>query len=128
LLTIAGIPRRLAYCRENPYHLLSHWIPDPEPYRYIRHQVRRDLELVAAIGAHSTEQKLAIHLPQNYEKDVKTKLTDAGVDSTKPWLIMHPGVSEKKREYPAELWMETGKKIATGLEHQIIITGSKAEK
>src|SRR5690606_20238236 len=24
VLTLAGIPRRLCYCRENPYHLLSH--------------------------------------------------------------------------------------------------------
>src|SRR5690606_34299670 len=31
LLCMAGIPRRLAYCRENPYGLLTHWIPDPEP-------------------------------------------------------------------------------------------------
>jgi len=45
----AGIPRRLAYARENPYQLLTHWVPDPEPYHHICHQVVRDLELVLAI-------------------------------------------------------------------------------
>src|SRR3954454_15362502 len=32
----AGIPVRAAYCRENPYALLSDWIPDPEPAHCIR--------------------------------------------------------------------------------------------
>lgn len=32
LAYLAGIKYRLAYCRENPYDLLSHWVPDREPY------------------------------------------------------------------------------------------------
>ena len=31
LCHLADIPLRLAYCRENPYKILTHWIPDPEP-------------------------------------------------------------------------------------------------
>ena len=27
---LADIPLRLAHCRENPYHLLTDWVPDPE--------------------------------------------------------------------------------------------------
>jgi ADP-heptose:LPS heptosyltransferase len=30
---LAGIPRRLAHCRENPYQLLTDWVKDPEPAR-----------------------------------------------------------------------------------------------
>lgn len=48
LAYLAGIPRRLAYCRENPYQLLTHWVPDKEPYSEIKHQVQRDLDLVSA--------------------------------------------------------------------------------
>src|SRR5690606_22825058 len=55
LAWMAGIPLRLAYCRENPYQLLSHWVPDDEPYSQIRHQVVRDLELVKHIGAEAVE-------------------------------------------------------------------------
>ncbi|HEX8460355.1 MAG TPA: glycosyltransferase family 9 protein, partial [Segetibacter sp.] len=43
---MAGIPLRLAYCRENPYELLTDWVPDKEPYSFIQHQVERDLNLV----------------------------------------------------------------------------------
>jgi hypothetical protein len=41
LAYLAGIPKRLAYCRENPYQLLTDWVPDQEPYTLIKHQVRQ---------------------------------------------------------------------------------------
>lgn len=127
MLTLAGIPNRLAYCRENPYHLLSHWIPEKEPYSFVRHQVRRDLDLVRSIGAEAENEKITIRVPQNFEQ-VRKKLTTVGVDTAKPWLVLHPGVSEQRREYPAGLWIETGKKIAKDLAHQVILTGSEREK
>jgi ADP-heptose:LPS heptosyltransferase len=60
LCFLADIPERLAYCRENPYHLLTKWIPDQEPYTLIRHQVERDLHLVASIGARTTDDRLRL--------------------------------------------------------------------
>ena len=33
LCYLADIPLRLAHCHENPYHLLTDWVPDPEPGR-----------------------------------------------------------------------------------------------
>src|SRR5690606_19173117 len=57
MLTLAGIPNRLAYCRENPYHLLSHWVPEREPYTFVLHQTRRDLDLVKAIGASTIDER-----------------------------------------------------------------------
>ena len=64
LAWLAGIPRRLAYCRENPYHLLTDWLPDPEPYTLVRHQVARDLALVAAVGANTKQQQLSLNFPE----------------------------------------------------------------
>src|SRR5438067_2491854 len=48
---LADIPRRLAHARENPYQLLTDWIAEPEPQRFVRHEVQRQLDLVGAIGA-----------------------------------------------------------------------------
>src|SRR6187455_2420486 len=39
----AGIKAVLGYCRENPYRLISDWIPDREPLDYIVHEVQRQL-------------------------------------------------------------------------------------
>src|SRR5690606_20471155 len=41
---LAGIPLVLAYCRENPYRLLSHWEPETEPGLAPRHEARRQLD------------------------------------------------------------------------------------
>jgi ADP-heptose:LPS heptosyltransferase len=128
LLSMANIPNRLAYCRENPYHLLSHWVPEEEPYTRIRHQVKRDLDLVAVIGARTDHDRISIRYPENQEPVVMKKLTEAGVDPSRPWLILHPGVSEAKREYPAGLWIEAAKKIVSDLHHQVLITGVSTER
>ena len=50
LCHLADIPLRLAYCRENPYKILTDWVPDPEPKKFIRHEVERQLDLVKTIG------------------------------------------------------------------------------
>jgi len=124
LAFLAGIPLRLAYCRENPYHLLTDWVAEKEPYTFIRHQVKRDLDLVANVGATTNNEHLSLYIPENEWPNIQERMIQAGIDITKPWLIMHPEVSEKKREYPQELWIKTAKKIISELHYQIIITGT----
>ncbi len=50
---VADIPLRLAHCHENPYQLLTDWVKDPEPEDGIRHEVQRQLNLVATIEYHT---------------------------------------------------------------------------
>jgi ADP-heptose:LPS heptosyltransferase len=123
MLYQAGIPRRIAYCRENPYNLLTDWVPDPEPYEKLRHQVERDLELVRAVGAKAKSEKISID-DSNYPWPVlQSKLSEIGLDTEIPFLIFHAGVSESKREYPKERWIELGKRLRN-LRYQIVITGA----
>jgi lipopolysaccharide heptosyltransferase II len=125
---LACIQKRLAYCRENPYQLLTHWVPDKEPYGFVQHQVQRDLELVKTVGAGTQEKRLRLRLQRNIWPSVSEKLKAIGVDMQKPWLIFHGGVSERKREYPQTLWIETGKLVNEQINYQIIITGNSAER
>ncbi len=46
LCYLAGIKKVLGYCRENPYQLISQWVPDKEPLDYVVHEVERQLRLV----------------------------------------------------------------------------------
>jgi lipopolysaccharide heptosyltransferase II len=128
LAYLSGIPLRLAYCRENPYDLLTHWVPDKEPYTLIKHQVRRDLDLVASIGAHTPDENILIENVSLQQESAQNKLARHGVDLTRPWLILHPGVSEAKREYPFELWVKTAKEIIDDLGYQVLFTGGAKEK
>ena len=128
LAYLAGIPLRLAYCRENPYQLLTDWVPDREPYHLIRHQVTRDLELVASIGASTTDNNLHLKVNADLLAGVKDKLIVSGLLPDKDWLILHAGVSEAKREYPIDKWIEAGKKLINESGYQVVLTGSENEK
>jgi len=122
----AGIPLRLAYCRENPYHLLTHWVPDQEPYTFIRHQVQRDLDLVQHIGARTANQSITIKIPQYTPGAIDTLLQNNGVDTTKPWIILHPGVSEEKRKYAIAGWIAIARRLGE-LGYQAVLTGTQPE-
>jgi len=125
---MAGIPLRLAYSRENPYKLLTEWVPDQEPYTFIQHQVTRDLELVQSVGATTNDHRLQLHISHEVFSAVKTKLTNASIDLNKPWLIFHAGVSEKKREYPSALWIKAARKLIEEKGYQVLFTGAGSEK
>lgn len=126
LAWMAGIPKRLAYCRENPYGLLTDWVPDPEPYSEIRHQVRRDLELVHQVGAESSDLSISLAIDESRWEGLEEKLSRIGIQTENPWIILHPGVSEEKRRYPEHLWCELGKEL--GEKYQLLITGAASEK
>ena len=126
LAYMAEIPLRLAYCRENPYDLLTHWVPDREPYSVIKHQVKRDLDLVATVGAVPSNDKLSLEVSAN--ASITVMLEEAGVDTVLPWIILHAGVSEKKREYPFDLWVETAQRLIEEFGYQVLLTGGPSEK
>jgi len=125
---MSGILLRLAYCRENPYQLLTDWVPDKEPYTFIQHQVRRDLALVNSIGAEADNIRLHLNISPAAWKNAQEKLCKVGVNTEKPWLVLHAGVSEKKREYPTNLWVKAAKKLITQKGFQVLFTGAVSEK
>jgi lipopolysaccharide heptosyltransferase II len=128
LAYLAGIPRILAYCRENPYQLINHWVPDKEPYEFIKHQVRRDLDLVATVGSKTANEDLHLVVNEQLWPGLTTQLSAVGFNASRPWIILHAGVSEKKREYPAECWVVAAKQLITKYGLQILLTGSASEK
>lgn len=125
---MAGIPKRLAYCRENPYELLTNWVVEKEPLDFIQHQVQRDLELVATVGATAKNDRLAININRNAVSSAYEKLGEINFSMDDDWIIFHPGVSEEKRRYPIQSWIELGKIISKQLRKKILITGSASEK
>jgi len=123
----AGIPKILAYCRENPYELITDWLVDQEPYAYISHQVDRDLRLVSKVCPIIPDVKLHLEADESQWPAIRKELTALGMDLNKPWLILHPGVSEVKRRFPEELWVQAGQKL-TASGYQLLLTGAPGEK
>ncbi|MCF2446700.1 glycosyltransferase family 9 protein [Dyadobacter sp. CY345] len=128
LLYMAGIPVRVAYARENPYDLLTHWVPDKEPYECILHQVQRDLNLVANLGAGTDDDHLIINMQFSCEHLFYQKLYDLLPDAPgTSYFVLHPCVSEAKREYPVSYWIEVGKMIIREYNMPVLISGSAKE-
>ncbi len=127
IVYLADIPLRLAYCRENPYQLLTHWLPDKEPYQIIQHQVERDLRLVEFIGAQTDDKKLGINFSTQSKWSVEKKLRKAGISDVTNAIIIHAGVSEQKRAFPLERWADALKLIHQRTGKQFILTGSAKE-
>jgi lipopolysaccharide heptosyltransferase II len=128
LCFLAGIPRTLAHCRENPYALLTDWVHEDEPRAGVRHEVRRQLDLVAAVGAHTADEHLSLRVPNGAEARVLSRLDEQGVDLSRPWLILHPGASAPSRRYPPERFAEVGRRLHLEHSYQVLITGDETER
>ena len=127
LCHLAGIPLRLAHCRENPYRLLSDWVPDPDPAPLVRHEVQRQLDLVKRVGCTPVDLGLSF-VPRAADHAAAADcLRGAGVDPGRPWVLLHPGASAASRRYPPELWAQAIALLvaATGL--PLVLSGRAAE-
>ncbi len=127
LAWMAGIPRCLAYCRENPYELINYWVPDPEPYSHINHQVERDLELVKQIGVTTLNTSIELKIPANSVISAENKLKNF-IAVNSDFIVIHAGVSELKRAYPLKKWIELSKAIVEQFDIPILFTGAGSEK
>ncbi len=127
LCYLAGVPLRLAHCRENPYQLLTHWVREPEPQHFVRHEVRRHLDLIATVGGRTEDERLSLQIPAGATERVRALLTGEGVQLDRPWLVIHPGASAPSRRYPAELYARAASMLAGEGGCQIIWTGRGTE-
>lgn len=127
LCYLAGIKTVLGYCRENPYQLISQWIPDKEPLDYIVHEIERQLRLVEMAGAAACDTRLSLEIPAESRERISGKLAAIGIQRDEPWLVLHAGVSEEKRRYPANGYI-TACRTLIKQGYKIVLTGSGGER
>lgn len=126
---MADIPLRLAHCRENPYQLLTHVIRDPEPEQFTRHEVQRQLDLVASIGAYplNDDTRLTIATSSLAECRMALRLRELGLTCDRPWIVIHPGATAPSRRYAPESFAKVGRSLHTqGI--TAVFTGSAEEQ
>jgi lipopolysaccharide heptosyltransferase II len=127
LCLLADIPRRLAHCRENPYQLLTDWVQEPEPGQFIRHEVRRQLDLVTTIGCHTRNERLSLSVPLGASRRVRSILHELGLAAGRPWILIHPGASAPSRRYPAERFADAAHLLVREHDLPIVFSGSDGE-
>lgn len=126
---LAGIPLRLAYSRENPYALLSDWAPETEPHAAPRHEVARQLDLVARVGAEVRDPRLVFTVDTRDRLHAQRRLRARGLlREDKPLLLVHPGASAPSRRYPPALFGAAIDAISRLVPCSIALTGSAEER
>ncbi|MBW4526109.1 MAG: glycosyltransferase family 9 protein [Phormidium tanganyikae FI6-MK23] len=125
LCYMAEIPLRLAHCHENPYQLLTDWIKDPEPDRGIRHEVQRQLDLVAQIGATTENQRLSIRVHECDRDRVSQRLASLNLPGR--WVVMHTGATAPSRRYSIEQFAIVADQLILEHDYAVIFTGTTLE-
>ena len=128
LCYMADIKLRLAYCHENLYQLLTDWLPDPEPQELIRHEVRRQLDLVGAIGCTTTDERLFIDISPSARQKATAVLDGLGLDREQPWVVLHPGATAASRRYPPTGFAEVARRLNQHWGWQIFFSGTPDER
>jgi lipopolysaccharide heptosyltransferase II len=128
LCYLAEIPLRLAHCRENPYQLLTDWVKETEPEQGIRHEVRRQLDLVAAVGCTTTDERLGVRVPHACRVRGRSLLAALGAEPDRPRVVVHPGASAASRRYPPELYAYVCRRLVRDEGCQVLLTGGESER
>ena len=127
LTYLAGIPLRAAHCAHNPYQLLSDSLPERDSGPEQRHEVRRQLCLVAALGSPSTDERMAIAVPPAARVAVREMLATHGIGTGDLFAVIHPGASAPSRRYePGRFRAVAGALEAAGA--RCIVTGDPGER
>ncbi|MEB2398751.1 MAG: glycosyltransferase family 9 protein [Alcaligenaceae bacterium] len=124
---LAGIPRVLAHCRENPYRLLSDWQPETEPHQQTRHETRRQLDLVERVGAVCKDPRLVFATRDGDRLGVRAKLRAHGLAPGGAWIVSHCGATAPSRRYPPECFAEALSMLG-GRAGTVVLTGGASEQ
>ncbi|MBE0475917.1 MAG: glycosyltransferase family 9 protein [Coriobacteriia bacterium] len=127
LCHLADIPLRLAHCRENPYQLLTHWVRETEPEHGVRHEVRRQLDLVSAVGARTADERLSLRVPPEAARRVGALLARCGIGPGERLAVLHPGATAPSRRWPAARFGAVASRLAAEEGAAIAFSGTPEE-
>jgi lipopolysaccharide heptosyltransferase II len=127
LCYLAGIPSRLAHCRENPYQLLTEWVRETEPESGVRHEVRRQLDLAEAVGARTSDDRLSLRPSAGAIRRVDALLDRLDLGPGRRWAVIHPGASAPSRRYPPEGFAAAGRRLVREEGWRVVFTGGPTE-
>ncbi len=127
LVYLAGVPACLAHCRENAYHLLSDRVPEPEPQQRVRHEVRRQLDLVATTGAKPSSEALSIAIPPAARRRAGAALATLRIPRDGPLVVAHVGATAPSRRYPPQRFAEALDLLIIEQRARVVLTGDASE-
>ena len=117
--------RAAAVCRDAGIALrLAHSGADPEA----RHEVRRQLDLVALVGARPDDERLSFRVRPGASSRARIKLEEAGVEPKQSFIVVHPGAGVDTQRWPHARLGETCARLSLILDSQIVVVGDAADR
>src|SRR5690606_1957446 len=110
-----------------PYRLLSHWQPETEPDKQVRHESRRQLDLVAHAAARCEDARLVFKTRDRDRRSLRGKLRARGLRPEAGWMVAHCGASAPSRRYPAGQFAQA-LKLLNGRAGTVLLTGDAGER
>ena len=120
LCYLAGIPLRLAASVDGPGSLLTTRHKHPER---MMHEVERGLDLVAAIGMTTTDDRLVLRVPVHARAAAADRIA-----GHRPLIVVHPGCTMPARTYPWQQYAEAIALLARDLDAHVVVTGGADER
>jgi lipopolysaccharide heptosyltransferase II len=128
LCRMAGIPRRLAHARENPYGLLSDWVPETDTVADgMRHEVQRQLDLVRHVGCATRDVQLRFSPGESQRDAAHAQLLAAGLQRGERYVVLHVGATAASRRYPADRFGAVAREVARRSGHAMVFVGDGSE-
>jgi ADP-heptose:LPS heptosyltransferase len=101
---------------------------DLDPDQGLRHEVRRQLDLVATIGCYAREESLSLLVPRRAYRQVQNCLRRSKLDLSCPWIVIHPGASAESRRYEPENFTLAARSLVQDHNIQVVFTGRAWEE
>ncbi len=120
LCYLAGIPLRLAASIDGPGSLLTTRHRHPER---MMHEVERGLDLVAAVGMRTSDDRLVLRVPDSARDEIAGLVT-----GQRPLIVVHPGCSMPARTYPWEQYVEVIDLLVRDMGAHVVLTGGNDER
>lgn len=99
--------------------LLDFWVP----YVYYQREILRWLEVVALVGARTERIHPEVAVLQSDLDEARSVL----VDEDQPFIVIHPGATDRRRQWPVERFAAVGDALA-GRGLAVYVTGTGDEK
>lgn len=131
LCHLAGISRQLAYCRENPYQLITDWLAESEPESLCRHEVQRQLDLVGVLCAAAVDTSLRLTVTADDHTAADKALAALGLGKTAgktdDFILVHPGASAESRRYPLASLQAVIRQLRLETALPLVLTGGPSD-
>ncbi len=117
---LAGIPLRLGESKETGEGALTASLtaaPDEI------HQAERNLRLIESAGFRVDDRRLAIRIPEPAHQAAMTLLTDRGLPTGAPYLLLNPWASCPARTYHLERFAEAARHLSGLTGWPVVVTG-----